>query len=148
MPPPGYLQTARRITSVNGALLVLDEVQSGIGRTGTWFAYQSEDVTPDVITLAKGLAGGIPIGAVIGIGDAASLFQPGMHGSTFGGNPISARAALAVIGAIEEDDLLNRVTTAGEYLADQRHERGREGGHRGPRQRSVASSGTQRFRIG
>ena len=117
VPPPGYLQTARRITSANGALLVLDEVQSGIGRTGTWFAYQWEEVTPDIITLAKGLAGGVPIGAVIGIGDAASLFQPGMHGSTFGGNPISARAALAVIGAIEEDDLLDRVTTAGEYLA-------------------------------
>ena len=117
VPPPGYLQAARRITSAHGALLVLDEVQSGIGRTGKWFAYQWEDVTPDVITLAKGLAGGIPIGAVIGIGDAASLFQPGMHGSTFGGNPISARAALAVIGAIEEDDLLDRVTKAGEYLA-------------------------------
>ena len=117
VPPPGYLQAARRITSAHGALLVLDEVQSGIGRTGTWFAYQWEDVTPDVITLAKGLAGGIPIGAVIGVGDAASLFQPGMHGSTFGGNPISSRAALAVIGAIEEDDLLERVTAAGEKLA-------------------------------
>ena len=117
VPPPGYLQAARRITSAHGALLVLDEVQSGIGRTGTWFAYQWEDVTPDVITLAKGLAGGIPIGAVIGVGDAASLFRPGMHGSTFGGNPISSRAALAVIGAIEEDDLLERVTAAGEKLA-------------------------------
>ncbi|MDA2987866.1 MAG: acetylornithine transaminase [Actinomycetota bacterium] len=117
VPPPGFLQAARRITSALGALLVLDEVQSGIGRTGKWFAYQWDDVTPDVITLAKGLAGGIPIGAVIGIGDAASLFQPGMHGSTFGGNPISARAALAVIGAIEDDDLLNRAVTAGEKLA-------------------------------
>ena len=116
VPPPGYLQVAREVTSANGALLVLDEVQTGIGRTGRWFAYQWEDITPDVITLAKGLAGGIPIGAVIGIGDAASLFQPGMHGSTFGGNPISARAALAVIDAIEQDDLLKRVQAAGELL--------------------------------
>ena len=117
VPPPGYLQVARRITAEAGALLVLDEVQTGIGRTGKWFAYQWEDVTPDVITLAKGLAGGIPIGAVIGIGDAATLFQPGMHGSTFGGNPISARAALAVIDAIDEDGLLARVSHAGEALA-------------------------------
>ena len=116
VPPPGYLQAARHITAANGALLVLDEVQTGIGRTGKWFAYQWEDITPDVITLAKGLAGGIPIGAVIGFGDAASLFQPGMHGSTFGGNPISARAALAVIDAIEQDDLLTRVQAAGEHL--------------------------------
>ena len=116
VPPPGYLQLAREVTSAHGALLVLDEVQTGIGRTGRWFAYQWEDITPDVITVAKGLAGGIPIGAVIGIGDAASLFQPGMHGSTFGGNPISARAALAVIDAIEQDDLLKRVQAAGELL--------------------------------
>ena len=117
VPPQGYLQAARRITAEAGALLVLDEVQTGIGRTGKWFAYQWDDVTPDVITLAKGLAGGIPIGAVIGIGDAATLFQPGMHGSTFGGNPISACAALAVIDAIDEDGLLARVNHAGETLA-------------------------------
>ena len=117
VPPPGYLKSARQITKDVGALLVLDEVQTGVGRTGKWFAYQWEDITPDVITLAKGLAGGIPIGAVIGIGDAASLFQPGMHGSTFGGNPISARAALAVIDAIDEDELLDRVIVAGEMLA-------------------------------
>ena len=117
VPPQGYLQAARRITAEAGALLVLDEVQTGIGRTGKWFAYQWDDVTPDVITLAKGLAGGIPIGAVIGIGDAATLFQPGMHGSTFGGNPISACAALAVIDAIDEDGLLARVSHAGEALA-------------------------------
>ena len=117
VPPPGYLQAARRITTDAGALLVLDEVQTGIGRTGRWFAYQWDDVTPDVITLAKGLAGGIPIGAVIGIGEAATLFQPGMHGSTFGGNPISARAALAVIDAIEQDGLLSRAQEAGEALA-------------------------------
>lgn len=118
VPPPGYLQAARQITTDAGALLVLDEVQSGIGRTGKWFAYQWEDVTPDVLTLAKGLAGGIPIGAVIGIGDAATLFQPGMHGSTFGGNPISARAALSVIDAIDDDGLLSRAQEAGEALAN------------------------------
>ena len=117
VPPPGYLQAARRVTTDAGALLVLDEVQTGIGRTGRWFAYQWDDVTPDVITLAKGLAGGIPIGAVIGIGDSATLFQPGMHGSTFGGNPISARAALAVIDAIDDDGLLSRAQEAGEALA-------------------------------
>ena len=122
VPPLGYLQAARRITTDAGALLVLDEVQTGIGRTGRWFAYQWEDVTPDVITLAKGLAGGIPIGAVIGIGDAATLFQPGMHGSTFGGNPISARAALAVIDAIDQDGLLSRAQEAGEALAKSVHE--------------------------
>ncbi|MGA1147255.1 MAG: acetylornithine transaminase [Candidatus Nanopelagicales bacterium] len=119
VPPPGYLQHARQMTHAAGALLVLDEVQTGVGRTGKWFAYQWEGITPDVITLAKGLAGGIPIGAVIGIGDAATLFQPGMHGSTFGGNPISARAALAVIDAIEQDQLHERVMAAGERLAQQ-----------------------------
>lgn len=117
VPPPGYLRHARRITQAAGALLVLDEVQTGVGRTGRWFAYQWEGITPDVVTLAKGLAGGIPIGAVIGIGEAATLLQPGMHGSTFGGNPISARAALAVMDAIVEDELLDRVTLAGEALA-------------------------------
>jgi acetylornithine/N-succinyldiaminopimelate aminotransferase len=118
VPPPGYLRTARTVTTQVGAMLVLDEVQTGIGRTGTWFAYQGEDdpVIPDIITAAKGLAGGIPIGAVIGICTAAELLQPGMHGSTFGGNPISARAALAVIDSIEQDDLLNRVQAAGERL--------------------------------
>ncbi len=118
VPPAGYLRAARSISTRHGAMLVLDEVQTGIGRTGTWFAYQGEDdpVIPDIITLAKGLAGGIPIGAVIGICTAAELLQPGMHGSTFGGNPISARAALAVIDAIEQDDLLTRVQAAGERL--------------------------------
>jgi len=117
VPPEGYLRTARQVTERAGALLVLDEVQTGMGRTGDWFGYQWEGITPDVITLAKGLAGGIPMGAVIGVGGAASLFAPGMHGSTFGGNPISARAALAVIDAIESDGLLQRVQEAGERLA-------------------------------
>lgn len=117
VPPEGYLRTAREVTERAGALLVLDEVQTGMGRTGLWFGYQWEGITPDVITLAKGLAGGIPMGAVIGIGAAASLFSPGMHGSTFGGNPISARAALAVIDAIESDGVLLRAQEAGERLA-------------------------------
>lgn len=119
VPPAGYLRAARTITTQHGAMLIFDEVQTGIGRTGTWFAYQGEEdpVIPDAITLAKGLAGGIPIGALIGICTAADLLQPGMHGSTFGGNPISARAGLAVLDAIEEDDLLTRATQAGEKLA-------------------------------
>jgi len=117
VPPEGYLRVAREATQRVGALLVLDEVQTGMGRTGHWFGYQWEGITPDVITLAKGLAGGIPMGAVIGVGAAASLFSPGMHGSTFGGNPISARAALAVIDAIESDGLLARVQEAGDRLA-------------------------------
>lgn len=117
VPPEGYLRVAREATQRVGALLVLDEVQTGMGRTGRWFGYQWEGITPDVITLAKGLAGGIPMGAVIGVGAAASLFSPGMHGSTFGGNPISARAALAVIDAIESDGLLARVQEAGDRLA-------------------------------
>lgn len=117
--PDGYLRAARTITTKHGAMLILDEVQTGIGRTGTWFAYQGESdpVVPDAITLAKGLAGGIPIGALVGICTAAELLQPGMHGSTFGGNPISARAALAVLDAIAEDDLLARAREAGEKLA-------------------------------
>jgi acetylornithine aminotransferase len=117
VPPEGYLRTAREVTTRTGALLVLDEVQTGMGRTGHWFGYQWEGITPDIITLAKGLAGGIPMGAVIGIGSAATLFTPGMHGSTFGGNPISARAALAVIDAIESEGLLARVQEAGDRLA-------------------------------
>ncbi|MDC3376810.1 acetylornithine transaminase [Candidatus Nanopelagicales bacterium] len=117
VPPSGYLRNARDITSNAGALLVVDEVQTGIGRTGEWFAYRAEEIVPDVVTLAKGLGGGIPIGAVIGIGDAATLLQPGMHGSTFGGNPVSASAALAVLDAIEEDGLRQRAVELGERLA-------------------------------
>lgn len=117
VPPEGYLRSAREVTQRAGALLVLDEVQTGMGRTGRWFGYQWEGITPDVITLAKGLAGGVPMGAVIGVGAAATLFSPGMHGSTFGGNPISASAALAVIDAIESDGLLLRAQDAGERLS-------------------------------
>lgn len=116
-PPPGYLVAARDITAARGALLVLDEVQTGIGRTGAWFACQAAGVIPDVITLAKGLGGGLPIGACIGLGAAASLLEPGQHGTTFGGNPVCAAAALAVLDTIAADGLLEHVTLVGKTLA-------------------------------
>ena len=96
---------------------MLDEIQSGIGRTGSWFAHQAEGVTPDVMTLAKGLGGGLPIGACVGFGEAGSALVAGDHGSTFGGNPIACAAALAVINTIERDDLLKNVKAVGETLA-------------------------------
>ncbi|MBV9164400.1 MAG: acetylornithine transaminase [Pseudonocardiales bacterium] len=117
IPPEGYLQAAREITAAQGALLVLDEVQTGIGRTGTWFAHQSAGVTPDVVTLAKGLGGGLPIGACIGIGPAAHLLQPGQHGSTLGGNPVCCAAALAVLRTIVADGLLDHVARLGKEIA-------------------------------
>ncbi|TWF80219.1 acetylornithine aminotransferase [Pseudonocardia hierapolitana] len=116
-PPEGYLQAARRITAERGALLVLDEVQTGIGRTGSWFAFQQAGVVPDVVTLAKGLAGGLPIGACIALGAAGELFGPGQHGSTFGGNPVCAAAALAVLRTIAQDGLLEHVTLVGKEIA-------------------------------
>lgn len=115
--PNGYLAAARAHCDQHGALLILDEVQTGIGRTGQWFAYQSHNVTPDVVTLAKGLGGGLPIGALIAFGQAANLFTPGSHGSTFGGNPISARAALTVLTIIESEGLLAHVMEMSERLA-------------------------------
>lgn len=114
--PVGYLTQARDVCDAHGALLILDEVQTGIGRTGAWFAYQHEGVQPDVVTLAKGLAGGVPIGACIAFGEAAELLGPGSHGSTFGGNPLSCAAALAVLDVIEDEGLLQRVETCGERL--------------------------------
>jgi acetylornithine/N-succinyldiaminopimelate aminotransferase len=115
--PPGFLNAARQICDDAGALLVVDEVQSGIGRTGQWFATQAEGVRPDVLTLAKGLGGGMPIGACIGIGAAGELFAPGDHGSTFGGNPVSCAAALAVLETIADEHLLDNVKRVGEHLA-------------------------------
>jgi acetylornithine/N-succinyldiaminopimelate aminotransferase len=115
--PAGYLAAARRACDEAGALLVLDEIQSGVGRTGGWFAHQAEGVTPDVMTLAKGLGGGLPIGACVGFGAAGSALAAGDHGSTFGGNPIACAAALAVLDTIEKDDLLKNVKAVGETLA-------------------------------
>jgi acetylornithine aminotransferase len=115
--PAGYLAAARQACDGAGALLVLDEIQSGIGRTGAWFAHQREGVLPDVITLAKGLGGGLPIGACIGIGRFGSVLSKGDHGSTFGGNPIACAAALAVLDTIERDGLLAQVTSVGAHLA-------------------------------
>ena len=116
--PPGYLRAARDICTASGAVFVLDEIQSGIGRTGSWFLHQAEGVRPDVITLAKGIGGGLPIGVCIGIGAFADVFSKSEHGSTFGGNPVACAAALAVIETIERDDLLANVGKVGGHLAD------------------------------
>jgi acetylornithine/N-succinyldiaminopimelate aminotransferase len=115
--PPGYLQAARAACDESGALLVLDEIQSGIGRTGQWFACLHEGIVPDVLTLAKGLGGGLPIGACIGLGACGTGLARGEHGSTFGGNPVSCAAALAVLDTIERDGLLASVTAVGAGLA-------------------------------
>jgi acetylornithine aminotransferase len=117
VPPAGYLQAARRITSEHGALLWIDEIQTGIGRTGDWFAFQAEGIVPDLVTVAKGLGAGIPIGACLGFGAAAELLQPGNHGTTFGGNPVASIAGLAVLTVIERDGLLANVSAVGNHLA-------------------------------
>ena len=114
--PAGYLRAARAACDQAGALLVLDEIQSSIGRTGAWFAHQAEGIRPDVLTLAKGLGGGLPIGACIGLGASGTGFAKGDHGSTFGGNPVACAAALAVLEVIERDGLLAHVTQVGEQL--------------------------------
>ncbi|CAB4763849.1 unannotated protein [freshwater metagenome] len=116
--PDGYLAAARAIADEHGALLWLDEVQSGVGRTGEWFAHLRHGVVPDVVTLAKGLGGGYPIGAVVGLGRAADLLQPGNHGTTFGGNPVACAAALAVLATIEGEQLLEHVTVLGQKVRD------------------------------
>jgi acetylornithine/N-succinyldiaminopimelate aminotransferase len=122
VPPPGYLAAARRITREHGALLWLDEVQTGVGRTGSFWAHDS-DAEPDVITVAKGLGGGIPVGACIGLGPAGDLLGPGNHGSTFGGNPVACAAALAVLDTIEAEGLLANATAVGDLLrAGLRHD--------------------------
>jgi acetylornithine aminotransferase len=120
IPPPGFLAAARELTTRHGALLVLDEVQSGMGRTGKWFAYQHQHIgggiTPDVVTVAKGLGGGFPVGALIAFGEhAAGLLGRGQHGTTFGGNPVASAAALATIGVIERDGLLAHVSRLGAW---------------------------------
>ncbi|MCV7244682.1 acetylornithine transaminase [Mycobacterium mantenii] len=116
VPPEGYLAAARDITARHGTLLVLDEVQTGMGRTGTFFAHQHDGITPDVVTMAKGLGGGLPIGACLAIGPAADLMTPGLHGSTFGGNPICAAAALAVLRVLAEENLVRHAEVLGKSL--------------------------------
>ena len=116
VPPADYLQELRQLCDKNGSLLVIDAVQTGMGRTGDWFGYEYSGITPDVITLAKGLGGGLPLGAMIALGKAADLFQAGDHGSTFGGNPVTTVAGLAAIKFIETQDILQKVEKQGLYL--------------------------------
>ncbi|BBX92278.1 acetylornithine transaminase [Mycolicibacterium boenickei] len=117
VPPAGYLAAARDITAKNGALLVLDEVQTGVGRTGAFYAHQHDGITPDIVTLAKGLGGGLPIGACLAIGAAGDLLTPGLHGSTFGGNPVCTAAALGVLKALADGDLIERAGVLGKTLS-------------------------------
>jgi acetylornithine aminotransferase len=116
VPPADYLKNLRQYCDDNGALLVFDCVQTGMGRTGDWFGYEYSGVKPDVITLAKGLGGGLPLGAMIALGPASQLFAAGDHGSTFGGNPVATAAALAVISSIEKEKILSHVDEVGEFL--------------------------------
>jgi acetylornithine/N-succinyldiaminopimelate aminotransferase len=119
VPGPAYLRLARDLTTTHGALLVLDEIQTGVGRTGTWFAFQQAGVVPDAITIAKGLAGGVPVGALVTFGSAVSgLLTAGQHGSTFGGNPLAAAAGLAVLEAIEQEGLLEHAREVGAHLQE------------------------------
>ncbi|GAA3765163.1 acetylornithine aminotransferase [Spinactinospora alkalitolerans] len=118
VPPRDYLRDVRAACDAAGAALVLDEIQSGVGRTGHWFAHQGAGVVPDVLTLAKGLGGGLPIGACVGFGDHATAFAKGDHGSTFGGNPVAVAAALAVLDTIESEKLLANAVELGELLAE------------------------------
>ncbi|WP_019970225.1 acetylornithine transaminase [Mycobacterium sp. 141] len=117
VPPAGYLAAAREITAKHGALLVLDEVQTGVGRTGAFFAHQHDGITPDVVTLAKGLGGGLPIGACLAVGAAGDLLTPGLHGSTFGGNPVCTAAALGVLRALADGDLIARAGVLGKTIS-------------------------------
>jgi len=116
VPPADYLQQLRELCDKNGSLLVIDAVQTGMGRTGDWFGYEYSGITPDVITLAKGLGGGLPLGAMIALGKAADLFQPGDHGSTFGGNPVTTAAGLAAIKYLEAQEILSKVEKQGAHL--------------------------------
>jgi len=118
MPPPGYLAGLREVCDRHGWLLMLDEVQTGMCRTGRWFAFQHEGVTPDVMTLAKSLGNGVPIGACLARGAAAGLIRPGKHASTFGGNPLACRAALAVLDLLEQGRLAERAAELGEALLE------------------------------
>ncbi|HET8710534.1 MAG TPA: aspartate aminotransferase family protein, partial [Spongiibacteraceae bacterium] len=119
IPPAGFLKQLRQLCDERGWLLMLDEVQTGNGRTGTFFAYQHEGILPDVVTTAKGLGGGVPIGACLAHGEAADLFHPGNHGSTFGGNPLACAAGLAVVNVIKNKGLCANAAKQGEYLLTQ-----------------------------
>ena len=116
VPKADYLRELRRICDAHGWLLMLDEVQTGIGRTGQWFAFQHSDIQPDVLSLAKGLGSGVPVGASLARGAAAAVFTPGKHGTTFGGNPLACRAALTTLAVMEDDQLLARATALGERI--------------------------------
>ena len=116
VPPPGYLKQVRDLCKRKNWLMILDEIQCGMGRSGRWFAHQHEGITPDIMTLAKGLGGGFPIGACLAQGEAAELFAPGSHGSTFGGNPLACRAAQAVVETVVNDDLCTRAAVLGERI--------------------------------
>ncbi|MCB0950121.1 MAG: acetylornithine transaminase [Mycobacterium sp.] len=118
VPPAGYLVAAREITAEHGALLVLDEVQTGVGRTGAFYAHQHDGISPDIVTLAKGLGGGLPIGACLATGDTGDLLTPGLHGSTFGGNPVCTAAALAVLRVLAEERLVERADVLGKTISD------------------------------
>jgi acetylornithine aminotransferase len=114
--PDGYLERARELTSRHGALLILDEIQTGAGRTGSWFYFQQKGIVPDAIAVAKGIAGGVPIGALITFGAASDLFQRGQHGSTFGGNPLATTAGNAVLGELERAGLVEAARPKGESI--------------------------------
>ena len=118
VPPDGYLAAAREITARHGALLAIDEVQTGVGRTGAFYAHSHDGITPDIVTLAKGLGGGLPIGACLAVGPTADLMTPGMHGSTFGGNPVCTAAAIAVLRVLRDENLVNQAGMLGKQLQD------------------------------
>ncbi len=117
VPSAGYLVKAREITAKHGALLVLDEVQTGVGRTGAFYAHQHDGITPDIVTLAKGLGGGLPIGACLALGATGDLLTPGLHGSTFGGNPVCTAAALGVLKALADEDLIAKAGVLGKTIS-------------------------------
>ena len=116
--PDGYLQRARELTTKHGALLVIDEIQTGAGRTGSWFAFQQQGIVPDAVAIAKGIGGGVPIGALVTFGAASNLFSKGQHGSTFGGNPLATGAANAVIAEIERAGLIENAARRGAQIRD------------------------------
>ena len=122
IPAPNYLRQIRALCDERGWLMMLDEIQCGMGRTGRWFAYQHEGIVPDVVCLAKGLANGVPIGACLARGQAAALFAPGNHGSTFGGNPLACAAATAVLETIESENLVAYAETLGQHMLAALHE--------------------------